>query len=89
MGRPLTYPVGTTMYDPSQCWNGYNLFSLPQLGTILMDMNGKPVRFWKELDGFPARLLPGGRVMGSPGSQLSGPVGPGDLRLGRPGGVVL
>lgn len=69
MGRPLTYPVGTTMYDPSQCWNGYNLFSLPQLGTILMDMNGKPVRFWKELDGFPARLLPGGRVMGSRGRR--------------------
>lgn len=69
MGRPLIYPTGTTIYNPEKCWNGYTVFGLPQLGTILIDMNGRPVRYWKDLDGFPSRILPGGKVMGSRGRR--------------------
>ena len=69
MGRPLVYPTGTTAYTPEKCWNGYTVFSHPRHGIILIDMNGAPVHVWKGLDGFPAKMLPGGRVMASRGRR--------------------
>ena len=69
MGRPLVYPTGTTAYAPEKCWNGYTVFSHPRHGIILIDMNGAPVHVWKGLDGFPAKMLPGGRVMASRGRR--------------------
>lgn len=69
MGRPLIYPTGTTVYEPDKCWNGYTVFSHPKHGILLIDMNGKPVHIWKGLDGFPAKMLPGGRVMASRGRR--------------------
>ena len=49
MGRPSVYPTGTTIYYPEQCENGYTLFSAPELGVNLIDMNGKVVRHWKDM----------------------------------------
>lgn len=67
MGTPSVYPTGTTIYDPKKCWNGYTLIPVESLGTVLIDMNGKVVKFWEGLQGFPNKLLPGGYVMGSLG----------------------
>lgn len=67
MGRPLSFPTGTTIYDPEKCFSGYTVFSHMQEGVILIDMNGKPVHVWRGLDGFPAKMLPGGRVTASRG----------------------
>ena len=53
MGKPTVHPTGTTIYDPEKCWNGYTLFQANEQGAMLIDMNGKVVHFWKELDGCP------------------------------------
>ena len=66
------YPTGTTIYDPTQCWNGYTVFQ-PIMndptspGATLIDMNGNAVHQWKGLDGFPNKVLPGGFIMGNTG----------------------
>ena len=53
MGRPTVFPTGTTIYDPEKAWNGYTLYGIEEVGTVLIDMNGKVVKFWKEFQGFP------------------------------------
>ncbi|MDU7504537.1 MAG: thioredoxin, partial [Clostridia bacterium] len=67
MGQPFIHPTGVTMYDPEKCWNGYNLVAAKDVGAVLFDMRGEVVRVWKDLMGFPNKLLPGGYVMGSRG----------------------
>ena len=69
---PTVYPTGTTIYDPARAWSGYTVFVLPETGSVLIDMNGKTVRHWKQFEGAsggPTRVLPGGRVMGAIGSR--------------------
>ena len=65
MGRPTVFPTGTTVYYPEECWNGYTLFSAPELGINLINMNGKIVRHWKDMYGFPPKFLPGGHMIAS------------------------
>ena len=69
MGKPTVHPTGTTIYNPEKCWNGYTLFQANEHGAMLIDMNGKVVHFWKELYGFPNKLLKGGHVMGNRGTR--------------------
>ncbi len=69
MGSYLVHPTGTTHYDPSRCWNGYTVFNVCNHGVFLIDMNGRPVHVWSGMDGFPAKLIPGGRMMGSSGRR--------------------
>ncbi len=72
MGHPTVYPTGTTIYDnPAQCWNGYTIFIALETGATLIDMNGRVVKQWEGLHGFPNKLLPGGFVMGSLGERNS------------------
>src|SRR3569832_1377728 len=70
---PSVFPTGTTIYDPGKAWNGYTVLS--PLGTqaaIVIDMNGNVVKRW---DGFnnsaggPARVLPGGVIVGAAGAN--------------------
>ena len=70
---PSVYPTGTTIYDPARTWNGYTVLS--PLGTqaaIVIDMNGNIVKQW---DGYvssaggPARVLPGGVIVGAAGAN--------------------
>jgi hypothetical protein len=68
------YPMGTTIYNPEKCWNGYTLFqsrmhSGADAAAVLIDMNGNTVNMWKHLDGFPNKMLPGGYVLGSTGMR--------------------
>ena len=73
LAAPSVYPTGTTIYDPGRAWNGYTVLS--PLGTqaaIVIDMNGNIVKQW---DGYvssaggPARVLPGGVVVGAAGAN--------------------
>jgi hypothetical protein len=67
------YPTGTTVYDPSQTWNGYTVLS--PLGTqavIVIDMNGNVVKQWDGYNnsaGGPARIFPDGVVMSASGTN--------------------
>jgi hypothetical protein len=67
------YPTGTTIYDPTQTWNGYTVLSpLRTQAVVVIDMNGKEVKRW---DGFnnsaggPARIFPDGIVMSASGNR--------------------
>ncbi|OPX41797.1 MAG: hypothetical protein B1H13_00025 [Desulfobacteraceae bacterium 4484_190.3] len=72
---PSVFPTGVTIYKPDKCWNGYTVLSNVMPGThaelrakrgvVLIDMNGNIVHAWKGVVGFPAKLLPGGRLMGA------------------------
>ncbi|MBA1392299.1 hypothetical protein EQ500_00010 [Lactobacillus sp. XV13L] len=64
MGRTV-YPTGTVKFDPSKTWSGYTLFNGDGEGTLLIDMNGKIVHEWKNLQGFPNKMIRGGKVFGS------------------------
>jgi hypothetical protein len=67
------YPTGTTIYDPDRAWNGYTVLS--PLGTpavLVIDMNGNVVKRWDGYNnsaGGPARVLPGGFVIGASGAR--------------------
>ena len=69
MGYPTIYPTGTTIYKPEKCWNGFTLFQANEHGAMLIDMNGREVRYWKGLHGFPNKLLPNGDVLGATGER--------------------
>ncbi len=71
MGIPSVFPTGTTIYDPGKCFNGYTLLPLKGIGAVLIDMNGAVVKVWKNFQGFPNKLLPGGYCMGSLGVRDS------------------
>lgn len=71
MGTPNVHPMGTTIYDPEKAWSGYTTMSVVGIGTVLIDMNGNVVKTWKDLQGFPNKLLPGGQVFGSLGMRAS------------------
>lgn len=65
MGHPTIYPTGATVYLPEKAWGGYTIFQAADTGALLIDMNGREVRLWKGLRGFPNKLFPGGNVLGS------------------------
>ena len=69
MGRPDVFPTSTTVYYPEKCSNGYTLFTAPKKGVVLINMNGEIVRHWKGFGGFPAKMIPGGYVLGSLGTR--------------------
>ncbi len=71
MGIPSVFPTGTTIYNPEKAWNGYTLMPIKKVGAVLIDMNGKVVKVWKNFQGFPNKLLPGGYIMGSLGIRDS------------------
>jgi hypothetical protein len=53
--------------DTSKAYPGYTLVSSLIAGAILLDMDGNVVKRW-QVNAFPARMLPGGSVMGGRGS---------------------
>ena len=73
VASPSVFPTGTTIYDPGKAWNGFTLLSiLDTRGAVLVDMNGRVVQRWPQFNlmpGGPARILPGGNIIGSIGSH--------------------
>jgi hypothetical protein len=73
LAAPSVYPTGTTIYEPDRAWNGYTVLSpLNTQAAVVIDMNGNVVKQW---DGYvnsaggPARVLPGGFIMGAAGAN--------------------
>lgn len=65
MGKPSVHPMGTIIYKPEKCFNGYTVFQANEHGATLIDMNGGVVNHWHNLQGFPNKLLKGGYIFGS------------------------
>lgn len=64
---PSVYPTGTTIYQPDKAWSGYVIFdTIDEQGTVLIDMNGNVLRVFTEITAVPspARILPGGFIVG-------------------------
>lgn len=82
---PSVFPHGTTLYKPDKAYSGYTVFSVDNFGTFLIDMNGNVVHQWKNVGtvDHPAKLLPGGHIMGSTGNtgRLVGDEGSSDLAI--------
>src|SRR6185295_5220268 len=70
---PSVFPTGTTIYDPAKAWNGYTVLSpLGGQAAIVIDMNGNVVKQWEGYNssaGGPARVLPGGVIVGAAGAN--------------------
>jgi len=66
---PSVYPTGATIYKPDACFNGYTVYEAKEHGVMVIDMNGREVRYFKGLHGFPPKILPGGYVMGHTGER--------------------
>jgi hypothetical protein len=70
---PSVYPVGVTLYQPDQTWNGYTVLSLLGApGVAVIDMNGRLVKEWSGFTssaGGPMRVLPNGQVIGAVGAR--------------------
>jgi hypothetical protein len=70
------YPIGTTLYKPAQCCNGYTLV-WPKGRAKLIDMNGRTVNEWPADAGKTrgrasrAKLLPDGRLLVVRGGMTS------------------
>ena len=69
MGHPTIHPTGVTLYNKDKAFSGYTLYQAHGVGAILIDLNGTEVKIWRDLDGFPNKLLPGGQVFGSTGRR--------------------
>src|SRR5215471_14963962 len=73
LAAPSVYPTGTTIYDPERAWNGYTVLSpLNTQAAVVIDMNGNVVKQWEgyvNSAGGPARVLPGGAIMGAAGAN--------------------
>lgn len=67
MGRPSIFYTGVTKYDPQKCWNGFTVVPARGYGAMLINMNGKVVHLWENLQGEPNRVLKGGYIMSSRG----------------------
>lgn len=58
------YPIGTTIYDPDRCFNGYTVFCVHgEAGVRLIDMNGNIVKEWRVEHPGRARLLKNGNLL--------------------------
>jgi len=59
--HPSVYPLGTTIYKPDKCWNGFTILSADK--GILIDMNGNLVHLWKGKLHHPNKVYPGGYLL--------------------------
>ena len=59
--HPSVYPMGTTIYKPDKCWNGFTILSADK--GLLIDMNGNLVHLWKGKLHHPNKVYPGGYLL--------------------------
>ncbi len=73
LSAPSVYPTGVTTFDPGKTWSGYTVLSpLGGQDIVVIDMNGNVVKRWSGYNssaGGPARILPGGVVIGAAGAN--------------------
>lgn len=83
----LVYTVGTTIYKPNKCWNGYTILSGED--GRLVDMNGNLVHLWKGPFGFPNKVFPGGYLLASYGAWKYGPEEASEVQIRNFSGQVV
>jgi len=59
--NPTVYPLGTTIYKPEKCWNGFTILSVDK--GVLIDMNGNLAHLWKGKLHHPNKVYPGGYLL--------------------------
>jgi len=59
--NPTVYPLGTTVYKPEKCWNGFTILSVDK--GVLIDMNGNLVHLWEGKLHHPNKVYPGGYLL--------------------------
>lgn len=59
--NPTVYPLGTTIYKPDKCWNGFTILSVDK--GVLIDMNGNLVHLWEGKLHHPNKVYPGGYLL--------------------------
>ena len=67
---PSVYPLGTTIYEPDKCWNGFTILSTEE--GRLIDMNGNLVHLWKGPLHHPNKVFPGGYLLTSTAAWKQG-----------------
>ena len=63
---PSVFPTGVTINKPDKAYNGYTVLNPLRAtphGVPLIDMNGKVVHKWMNVEGQPAKVLPGGNLL--------------------------
>ena len=63
---PSVFPTGVTINKPDKTCSGYtalNPLRATPHGVPLIDMNGKVVHKWMNVEGQPAKVLPGGNLL--------------------------
>ena len=63
---PSVFPTGVTINKPDKAYNGYTVIGPMRAtghGLPLIDMNGKVVHKWMNVEGQPAKVLPGGHLL--------------------------
>jgi len=68
--NPTVYPLGTTIYKPDKCWNGFTILSSEE--GRLVDMNGNLVHLWKGKLHHPNKVYPGGYLLAATASWRHG-----------------
>ena len=68
--HPTVYPLGTTVYKPDKCWNGFTILSADK--GLLIDMNGNLVHLWKGKLHHPNKVYPGGYLLSATSSWKHG-----------------
>ncbi len=68
--HPTVYPLGTTIYKPDKCWNGFTILSADK--GLLIDMNGNLVHLWKGKLHHPNKIYPGGYLLSATSSWKYG-----------------
>jgi hypothetical protein len=69
---PSVFPVGVTLYDPGETWNGFTVLSQLRGPVLVIDMNGRTVKQWPDFNnsaGGPARVLPNGEIIAPTGAR--------------------
>lgn len=69
---PSVFPVGVTIYEPDQTWNGFTVLSQLRGPVLVIDMNGRTVKQWADFNnsaGGPARVLPDGEIIAPTGAR--------------------
>ena len=68
--HPSVYPLGTTLYKPDKCWNGFTILSSEE--GRLIDMNGNLVHLWKGKLHHPNKVYAGGYLLASTAAWVHG-----------------
>ncbi len=68
--HPTVFPLGTTVYKPGKCWNGFTILSCDK--GLLIDMNGNLVHLWKGKLHHPNKVYPGGYLLSATSSWKYG-----------------